>query len=177
MRGDRGYTFIVDALNALAEYEDVDDAREWLLADINMAENVRAALEYAADTLGADSADIGDCLQRALPEERCEVFESVLASLEAHLHETVEPEEALSAAAEQHDVSSPRRALAEAGVPFLAVTCVLPILPRWILNRCLASCVPLRHSPQRWGAYVNFESSVGVTKSEMNSRIATNRFV
>ena len=82
---DWGYTSIVDALNALAEHEDVDNAREWLFADINMAENFRAALEYAADALGADSADIGDCLQRGLPEERCEVFESVLASLEAHL--------------------------------------------------------------------------------------------
>lgn len=97
---DWRYEFIVDALDAIADHEDEDEARDSIEADIYTAEltgwlHSRVdRYEYcdnAAQEFGASDTLLGS-LQLGQLMEKHEVFDSVLSSLRDQL-ETLETED------------------------------------------------------------------------------------
>lgn len=96
---DFRYEFIVDALDALSEEEDEDDARDALPEEIYthkliqyMASNayrIEATEEalHEAIASGDITPGIGTAISRAMCEEQTEVFYSVLSSLQERLDE------------------------------------------------------------------------------------------
>lgn len=87
---DYRYEYIVDALELLSESEDPDEAREALEADIYtsdltewLASNI-SRVGYLSEVLEEfpDTDDGFDLLSRAQYQERSEIFDSVLDSLE-----------------------------------------------------------------------------------------------